>query len=170
MNGDERRTEILKIISDSDVPVSGSALAKQLHVSRQVIVQDIALLKTAKHTILSTYKGYLLDKPDHVTRIFKVSHTDEQISDELGSIVEAGGIILDVFIHHKVYGEIRVPLNIRTLRDVDDFASKIKSGKSTPLKNITSNFHYHTIEADTINTLDAIENLLSEKGYLIIPE
>ena len=42
MNGDERRKKIINILSSSKSPVAGVALAKELDVSRQVIVQDIA--------------------------------------------------------------------------------------------------------------------------------
>lgn len=45
MNGDERRNKIINILSSSKSPVAGVALAKELDVSRQVIVQDIALLR-----------------------------------------------------------------------------------------------------------------------------
>ena len=45
MNGDERRKKIINILSSSKSPVAGVALAKELDVSRQVIVQDIALLE-----------------------------------------------------------------------------------------------------------------------------
>ncbi|MDD7519705.1 MAG: 3H domain-containing protein, partial [Dorea formicigenerans] len=44
----------------------------------------------------------------------------------------------------------------------------IKSGKSTPLKNITSDYHYHTVAADSEETLDLIEKALMDKKYLII--
>ena len=35
------------------------------------------------------------------------------------------------------------------------------------IKNITSNYHYHTVEADSEETLDLIEQVLKEKGYLV---
>ena len=47
MTGSDRRQEILKNIKESDRPVSGSKLAKDYDVSRQVIVQDIALLRAS---------------------------------------------------------------------------------------------------------------------------
>ena len=45
MSGKERREEILQRITNSKTPVSGAALAKSCEVSRQVIVQDIALIR-----------------------------------------------------------------------------------------------------------------------------
>ena len=43
----------------------------------------------------------------------------------------------------------------------------IKAGKSSPLMKVTSNYHYHTVEADSRETLDLIESALREKGYLV---
>ena len=47
------------------------------------------------------------------------------------------------------------------------FIDDIKSGKSSPLKNITSNYHYHKVVADSEETLDMIEETLQEKGFLV---
>ena len=43
--GEARREQLLQMLRDSTAPISGSALARSLVVSRQVIVQDIALLR-----------------------------------------------------------------------------------------------------------------------------
>ena len=58
MVGDVRQ-EILKYIAGSRKPVSGTKLAELFQVSRQVIVQDIALLRAADYDIISTNRGYL---------------------------------------------------------------------------------------------------------------
>ena len=47
MTGPERRTAIINQIKTSSAPVPGKALAAQYEVSRQVIVQDIALIRAA---------------------------------------------------------------------------------------------------------------------------
>ena len=49
MDGETRRKRILQLLSEQTKPLSGTALAKQFGVSRQVIVQDIALLKSTKN-------------------------------------------------------------------------------------------------------------------------
>ncbi len=41
----ERRERILTALRDCKEPLSGSALARELGVTRQVIVQDVALLR-----------------------------------------------------------------------------------------------------------------------------
>lgn len=58
--GDIRRTKILEILRSSKQAVTGTELAKQLGVSRQIVVQDIALLRATDKNILSTNKGYIL--------------------------------------------------------------------------------------------------------------
>lgn len=167
MTGQERRDAMIEIIQNSEKPVSGTALAKQFAVSRQVIVQDIALIRAAGYEVLSTHRGYLLGQKNSVTRIFKVSHTDEEIADELNLIVDLGGKVLDVQINHKVYGRMKADLGIHSRKQVQDFIEEIRSGKSSPLKNITSNYHYHTVEADSEEVLDLIGKELSKRGYLV---
>ena len=58
-------------------------------------------------------------------------------------------------------------MNINSRRKVMEFMEDIKSGKSSPLKNITSNYHYHTVEADNEDTLNMIEEMLRKKGFLV---
>lgn len=167
MTGQERRDAMIEIIQNSEKPVSGTALAKEFAVSRQVIVQDIALIRAAGYEVLSTHRGYLLGQKNSVTRIFKVSHTDEEIADELNLIVDLGGKVLDVQINHKVYGRMKADLGIHFRKQVQDFMEEIRSGKSSPLKNITSNYHYHTVEADSEEVLDLIGKELNKRGYLV---
>ena len=86
MNAEKRRENILKLLAESDSPLSGTDLAKCLAVSRQVIVQDIALLRAVNKNILSTNKGYLLfheeEKMKGRKRSVKVRHTQQQILDD----------------------------------------------------------------------------------------
>lgn len=167
MTGQERRNAIVNQIRGSSTPVSGKKLAEDYHVSRQVIVQDIALIRAAGHDILSTHRGYILQEPHSVSRVFKVQHTDEELEEELFSIVDLGGIVRNVMVNHKVYGHLEADLNVASRRNASQFLDDIKTGKSSPLKNITSNYHYHTVEADSEETLDMIEKMLGEKGFLV---
>lgn len=167
MTGQERRDAMIEMIRNSEKPVSGTALAKEFAVSRQVIVQDIALIRAAGYEVLSTHRGYLLGQKNSVTRIFKVSHTDEEIADELNLIVDLGGKVQDVQVNHKVYGRMKADLGIHSRKQVQDFVEEIRSGKSSPLKNITSNYHYHTVEADSEEVLDLIGKELNKRGYLV---
>ena len=167
MTGSDRRSAIVERIRNSDVPVSGKTLAAAFDVSRQVIVQDIALIRAAGYDIISTNRGYIINEPHLARRVFKVRHTDEQLEEELNAIVDLGGRVCDVIVNHRVYGRLEAELNITSRRKVAEFIADIKNGKSSPLKNITSDYHYHTVEADSEETLDLIGNMLREKGFLI---
>ena len=169
MEGAKRREHLIKILHEATEPVSGTELAHLLGVSRQVIVQDIALLRATDINIFATTKGYLIYQTEQsrVKRIFRVKHTTEQIEDELCTIVDNGGKILDVQVTHDIYGEIGTALIIRNRQEVYDFVKKVKENKIVPLKELTDGIHQHTIEADTEETLDRIGRVLAEKGYKI---
>lgn len=166
MNGSERRKEILDILRGADRRISGSLLAKRLGVSRQVIVQDVALLRAEGYHIISEARGYVLVREDAVRRVFKVKHTPEQAEAEMNMIVDCGGKIIDVFVYHRVYGVIRAPLNVSSRLDVKKYMADISSGKSSPLADVTSGYHYHTVSADSEETLDLIQNELEKLGFL----
>ena len=131
MDARERRRAIMGVLEEAKEPVSGSALAREVGVSRQIVVQDIALLRA-----------------------------------ELTSIVDAGGAVLNVIVNHRVYGKITADLDIRNRRDVERYLHDIESGKSFPLLTVTSGYHFHRIAAEDEQTLDEIEAMLKEKGYL----
>ena len=166
LRGTERREQILKILNSSTTPVAGTDLANELGVSRQVIVQDMALIRANGVDVISTNRGYVIHEAKEVSRVFKVIHTDEQVEEELNLFVDLGGKVEDVFVYHKVYGVIKAVMNIKSRRDVRKYMEDISSGKSTNLKNLTSNYHYHTITAEDEQTLDLIQSELNERGFL----
>lgn len=169
MEGDVRRDRIIEILTKSKKPVSGTELSEMLKVSRQVIVQDIALLRAVNKDILSTNKGYILhnDVRNGYNRTFHVFHDDLHIEDELNTIVDNNGRVLDVVVEHDIYGQINVDLIINSRRDVKEFMEKIKNNRTKPLNVLTDGVHYHTVEADSEKDLDIIEEELRNKGYLI---
>lgn len=172
MDGSERREQLWELLSTSREPISGTALAQKLNVSRQVIVQDIALLRAVNKNILSTAKGYLLyhPEPKRATRCFPVCHPTAQIEDELCSIVDHGGNILDVIVSHPIYGTISADLIINSRSDVYDFVRKVTEKQTVPLKELTNDCHFHTVEAASEQILDEIEKVLKQKGYLMAEE
>ena len=169
MESDDRRKQILEILTSRNTPVSGSDLAELLKVSRQVIVQDIALLRAVNKSILSTNKGYIIysTEPRMHRRTFCVKHSDLQIKEELETIVDNCGRILDVVIDHEIYGQITVDLIINSRRDVREFVRKLEENRTRPLNYLTNGLHFHTIEADTEEDLDLIEEELNKKGFLV---
>ena len=166
MNARERRRAIMAVLEGAKGPVSGSALAHEVGVSRQIVVQDIALLRADGHDIVATNRGYVLQEapssPAVPTRLVKVRHSVEQAGDELTSIVDAGGAVLNVIVNHRVYGKITADLDIRNRRDVERYLHDIESGKSFPLLTVTSGYHFHRIAAEDEQTLDEIEAMLAE--------
>ncbi len=169
MRADERRKEIAAFLLSEEKPVSGGVLSEKFGVSRQIIVQDISVLKAAGYDILSTHHGYIVQQSPLVERVFKVRHTTEQTEDELSCIVELGGTIVDVFVWHKVYGKVEAKLNIFSPLHIKQFMEAVRSGKSTELMNITGGYHYHTVRAESEEILDKIGKALDERRY-IVPE
>lgn len=166
MNGKDRRAYILQLLTESQSPLSGTRLAEQMQVSRQAIVQDIALLRANGEDIVSTNLGYVLMKKQEVSRVFKIHHSDEEVEEELCLMVDYGGIVKDVFVFHKVYGTVKADMNIRSRQDVRKFMEGITLGKSSLLKNVTAGYHYHTVLAESEEILDNIQEKLRERGFL----
>ena len=166
MSGEERRGKIIQALKNSDKAVSATTLAKEVDVSRQVIVQDVALLRANGKNIFSTNRGYLIQEDEETTRVFKVQHEDDEVEKELTTIVDLGGTVEDVFVYHKVYGVLRAEMNIKSRMDIRNYMEEIRSGKSSLLKNVTSGYHYHTVRAERVEILDMIQEELQKKGLL----
>ena len=166
MSGEERRGKIIQALKNSDKAVSATTLAKEFDVSRQVIVQDVALLRANGTNIFSPNRGYLIQEDEETTRVFKVQHEDDEVEKELTTIVDLGGTVEDVFVYHKVYGVLRAEMNIKSRMDIRNYMEEIRSGKSSLLKNVTSGYHYHTVRAERVEILDMIQEELQKKGLL----
>lgn len=180
---------LLDALRSADAPVSGGQLANTLNVSRQIIVQDIALLREAGANIVATTKGYVLadtaqtaaqnatqtmaqnaEQPaavlDEPARTFKLHHEVEQTREELQTIIALGGRVHNVSISHRAYGRITAPLEIANQADIERFINDIESGKSSPLSTATSGYHYHLVSAPSDKALEAIGRALADKGFL----
>ena len=86
MNGETRREKIVARLTGASAPISASKLAEELGVSRQVIVQDVALLRATGCRIASLARGYVLETTSQPQRVFKVQHADEDVEAELNLI------------------------------------------------------------------------------------
>lgn len=166
---ENRRREICRLLQNSTVALNGTELAKMFGVSRQVIVQDIAVLKAGNYNIISTNRGYFLPqaRETQFEKVLCVSHTDAQIEEELNVIVDLGATVQDVFVSHNVYGIIRVELNIKSRRDIQKLLEDIRKGLSQPLKQLTKDFHYHTVVAEKEEILEEVEEELRKVGFLV---
>ena len=170
MNGEIRREKIKQMLAGASQPMTGTALAAALHVSRQVIVQDIALMRAEQLPIVSTNKGYLLGpdaaRSSQPKRVFFVRHTTEQMLEEFMAVIELGGRILDVSVEHDLYGPIRADLLIENAQDAADFVERLEKCRDNPLKVLTDDCHYHTVTAPSERLLDLIEQELRSRGFL----
>lgn len=162
---ENRRKHMIQLLKASKTPLSGSFMAEKYGVSRQIIVQDIAIIKAMNYDIISTNKGYVMASRHCVSRVFKMCTEGEDSRAELTSIVDLGGRVIDVFVKHKVYGELRAPFLVTSRRDITEFFRQLESSKSSQLQQVTSNYHYYTVEADSDEILDQIAMELDKKGF-----
>lgn len=168
---EERRNKIAAILHESEEAVTGSSLAKRFNVSRQVIVQDIAVLRASGLQIVSTSNGYLIPKPrigSHIRTLQSIHSGLESLEEELSIIVDLGGRIIDVMVEHPVYGEIVVTLMINSRADLEAFVKKVRASDALPLASLTDGKHYHTIEVPNSSVFDKIEAKLKERGFIPI--
>ena len=162
----DRKQAIIEEIQKSDKPVSASKLAKHFGVSRQIIVGDIALLRAAGTQIIATPRGYLLeDKPHRLEQNIAVSHSNDQLAEELYTIIDLGGMVVDVIVEHPIYGELVGNLHLASRYDVDQFLKKVET--ATPLSQLTSGVHLHTIRYPSQEVIQRIENALKDRGILL---
>jgi len=162
----KRQNEILDILKKAKEPVAARDLANRFGISRQVIVQDLAVLRVANPDIISTYRGYVMQTSTAHRREFKVRHEDSRTEDELTLIVDLGGHVVNVSISHKIYGRVTAELNVSSRQDVQEFMAAMRFSRSRNLSNATNGFHYHLVEAASEERLDQIEKALEEQGFL----
>lgn len=167
MKAHERRAEILSLIGNSQNPVAANFLSEKYSVSRQVIVQDIAILRAQGYGVISTNRGYVLGSGLRAERVFKCRHTLQELIDESDIIISRGGRVEDITVNHRVYGKISARLELSTPRHAEELYRSLVSGASKPLMSVTDGYHYHTVSAESEQTLDEIEDALRAAGYLI---
>ena len=167
----DRKEKIIEEIKKSNKPISASTLAKKLGVSRQIIVGDVALIRASGTNIIATPRGYILDsKQQNQTYTIAVNHSQEQMADELYTIVDLGGCAIDVIVDHPVYGPLTGKLHLSSRYDVDQFMKKVNNNQAKPLSQLTDGLHLHTIQCPNEDTYQRIVSALDEKGYLFKKE
>ena len=168
MNAAQRRESILKRLSGAEAPVSASALAALLGVSRQIVVGDVALLRAGGAQIDATPRGYQLVTPaaPGCTRVFVCCHGSDLMEAELNAIVDNGGIVHNVVIEHDVYGNLEGTLNLHSRRDIQQYIKRMHDSHAEILSTISGGIHTHLVEAATEEELDAIGQALRDVGVL----
>lgn len=169
MGSKERRDEIIKLLTQSNIPLKGIYLAEKFGVTRQVIVKDIAILRGKESNIIATPDGYMMNNMNNsrVRSIIAVSHDEDDTLKELEIVVRYGGIIEDVIVEHPIYGEIKGNLMIKNLNDLNKFKKEFTDKNVKPLSALTNGIHLHTISADSEEDINEIKKDLKEQGYLL---
>ena len=129
MESDKRRNAVKDAIEQTTKPISASALAKQFSVSRQIIVGDVALLRAQGCAIIATPRGYVMESKESgegVTKTIVVTHRPEDLQDEIYTIIDLGGAMIDVIVEHPLYGQLSGKLHIFSRYDADRFFEKLK--------------------------------------------
>ena len=133
-------------------------------------VGDIALLRAGGLSVLATPRGYILENagfPAYAERRVVCRHGDDRLLEELYTVVDLGGALIDVTVEHSVYGQICAPLHILSRYDADAFYKKIQSPGVRPLCDLTDGIHLHTLRAADEETLGRVVKRLKEKGFLL---
>jgi transcriptional regulator of NAD metabolism len=169
MNGSERREELTRRLIQAQAPVSATELARQMGVSRQVIVGDVALLRAQGRDIIATARGYAVSLPAPAGRYFgKIAcrHSIADTEKELMAIVRLGGHVMDVVVEHYLYGEMTGQLNLSAVRDVEAFIQKVSLNKARLLSELTDGIHLHTVSCRDADAFGRIVRELSRLGLL----
>lgn len=167
----ERRERILQILAKAAAPVSGSDLAEVLGVSRQIIVQDVAILRAKGYSIMATPQGYLFPPGKSTNQaVLAVKHRPQDTEDELNVMVDYGLKVIDVIVEHPLYGELRGCLMVSSRQDVKRFLKKLANEKATLLSSLTNGVHLHTVEYSIREDLEGARQALRARGFLAIDE
>ena len=168
MTAQERRNAILSHLQRGKSPLSATALAGLLGVSRQVIVGDVALLRAGGAAIEATPRGYQFHPaPGGYTGILACVHrTAEEMRTELYAVVDQGGTVVDVAVENPLYGELRGNLNLSSRYDVDNFIQQAADTPECLLSRMTGGVHLHTLCCPDEKTFHRIEAALENAGVL----
>ncbi|NBJ68019.1 MULTISPECIES: transcription repressor NadR [Clostridia] len=168
--GEERRNLILSLLKNANTPITGGELAKRTNVSRQVIVNDVTLLKARKEPIIATSQGYMYLSPKadrSVEKTIACQHTPDQAEAELIILVDHGITVKDVTIEHLVYGDLTASIMVSNRKEVEQFIHKITSTGAAYLSELTGGVHLHTLLADKEEQLNEAEMALKQAGFLM---
>ena len=136
MTAEQRRSRISARLHEAHQPISATALAKELGVSRQIIVGDVALLR----------------------------HDGTGTRDELNAMVDCGCTVVDVIVDHPVYGQLSAPLHLRSRLDVEQFMARMEG--AAPLSQLTDGIHLHSLSCPDEASYEHLKARLRELGFL----
>ncbi|WP_251318827.1 transcription repressor NadR [Flintibacter muris] len=167
MDSEARRKALAERLRQAEGPLSAAALARELSVSRQIIVGDVALLRAGGLDITATPRGYLLPRPPAgVKCTFACRHRAEQMGEELNAIVDQGCTVLDVIVEHPIYGQLTGPLRLSNRYDVAQFVARCEEESAAPLSQLTEGVHLHTVLCPDQGAADRVWEVLEKLDLL----
>ena len=168
-NPEAQLSDLMQYIKGPDFPTRGIIMGRS-GIRQAYATGRGRVVIRARHEFEEFNKDrtriVITEIPYQVNKRMLIKNMAEQVEDELTTIVDLGGCVVNVMVNHRVYGKLNAPLNIKSRRDVQSFINDLKTGKSTPLLNVTSGYHFHKINAESEEVLDEIEEALNRKGYL----
>ena len=169
----ERRRQLLTILKNADRPVTGRELSDTLGVARQIIVGDVALLRSSGMPILSSARGYELEGNLTKNLCYRQLQcrinpvTVEKLQAELDTVVDNGGTITAVTIDSEAYGRLQVHLELQNRRDVKLYLQRLENSQTPLLCSLTRGIHRITIETKEAGELEDIVRSLKEQELLL---
>ena len=168
MNAAERRGRILDYLRAAEGPLSATALAQKLSVSRQIIVGDVALLRAAGEAVTATPRGYVLDRPrTGLRRTVACLHSGADMERELTLVVDQGCTVENVIVEHPVYGQLTGPLDLSSRYDVSEFIRRVEENAARPLSLLTDGIHLHTLCCPDEGAFRRAVGALEDAGFLV---
>jgi uncharacterized protein len=168
-SADARRRRIVECLRQHRAAIRGGELARRLRVSRQCLVQDVAILRAGGEQIVATPRGYRLpeNSPSPHRAILACRHAPERTEEELEILVDHGVKILDVIVEHPLYGELRGSLALESRADVRDFLTQVRASRAALLSSLTGGVHLHTVEASRPEMIVRAKVRLRARGFLL---
>ena len=147
MTAEQRRSRISARLHEAQQPISATVLARELGVSRQIIVGDVALLRAGGQV-----------------RQVACRHDGAGTRDELNAMVDCGCTVIDVIVDHPVYGQLSAPLHLHSRLDVEQFMNRMKG--AAPLSQLTEGVHLHTLSCPDEQAYRQLTDRLRQLGFL----
>lgn len=173
MGTNKRRNEVIKLLSEADKPLSASYIAEKLSVSRQVIVSDVSILRAGGKEITATPRGYVLEREKKAGGKFPFEglvacrHNTKQLKEELYTVVDYGGTVIDVTVEHPMYGQLSGFLNINSRFEADLFYENASNDGARLLSTLTDGVHLHRIGCDDVEIFNLIKEELKKRNILL---
>jgi len=165
----ERRKAIEQLLRGAKEPITGNNLSSIYGVSRQVIVQDIAVLRAGGLQVEASAQGYrIMRDEEYFASVVACRHGNmEELKRELYVVADAGACVSDIIVEHPVYGEIVGKLLIDSREAADQLVENLSRPDAAPLSVVTGGLHLHTITASTQEALDRAVEALRKSGFVV---